>query len=150
MKKNLTSDMLFLKRYITKSNILLGFCLLLVMFIMLFCHLDCPILHATGISCPGCGMLRAWFYLLHFDLKRAFFYHPLWWLPPLVPIFWLLYENKRISHQTYQRFFYILIVFFLCTYLIRILFFRNFVIRFSPKDGMIFQIFSKIYRFLKR
>ena len=37
----------------------------------------CPIKFLTGISCAGCGMTRAWWFFLHGDLRKAFYYHPL-------------------------------------------------------------------------
>lgn len=43
----------------------------------------CPIRFMTGISCPGCGMTRAYLCLLRGDVEGAFNYHPLF---PLVPI----------------------------------------------------------------
>ena len=51
--------------------------------------ITCPIKYITGISCPGCGMTRAWLsLLLRGDLKAAFHYHPLFWiLVPAVPLF---------------------------------------------------------------
>ena len=48
--------------------------------------IGCPIKYATGISCIGCGMTRAWLSLLHLDIRGAFYYHPAFFLPPLVLI----------------------------------------------------------------
>ena len=58
----------------------------------------CPIKFVTGISCAGCGMSRAWLSLLRFDIKKAFYFHPLFWLPPLFIIIFLCkkYINKKI------------------------------------------------------
>jgi hypothetical protein len=33
--------------------------------------------------CPGCGLTRAYRSLSKGDLKRAFYWHPLYWMPPL-------------------------------------------------------------------
>ncbi len=46
--------------------------------------IGCPIKFATGVSCPGCGMTRAWLEALQLHFDRAFAYHPLFWLVPLV------------------------------------------------------------------
>lgn len=43
----------------------------------------CPIKFATGVSCPGCGMTRAWLALLTGKPALALYYHPLVWLPPI-------------------------------------------------------------------
>lgn len=143
--KKTISVLNLLKTYLNQSNLLLGICLLLVMLIMYFFRLDCPILHMTGVSCPGCGMIRAYFALLHLNIKKAAFFHPLWWLPPFVPLVWLLYQKKKISYRTYQNFFLFLTGMFLCAYLIRILFFRSYVVRFSPENGVFFQTIQKIF-----
>ena len=37
-----------------------------------------------GIPCPGCGLTRAFQSLLSGDLRKAFYYHPLWWALPLL------------------------------------------------------------------
>lgn len=45
--------------------------------------IGCPIKWLTGISCPGCGMTRAWLCVLRLDLYHALAYHPLFWMLPL-------------------------------------------------------------------
>lgn len=62
--------------------------------------IGCPIRFATGISCPGCGMTRAWInaLTLRFDLAMA--YHPLFWLvPPLVVI---IAMRQRIPRRLFS------------------------------------------------
>ena len=46
--------------------------------------IGCPIKFMTGISCPGCGMTRAWLSVLHIDFGSAFAFHPLFWILPVV------------------------------------------------------------------
>lgn len=46
----------------------------------------CPIRFATGVSCPGCGMTRAWFELLQLHPGAALAYHPLFWLFPVAVV----------------------------------------------------------------
>lgn len=45
--------------------------------------IGCPIKFLTGLSCPGCGLTRAWTSLLGFHVFDALAYHPLFWLPPI-------------------------------------------------------------------
>lgn len=52
-----------------------------------FFHLvgvGCPIKFVTGVSCPGCGMTRAWLEALQGNLDVALAYHPLFWSVPVV------------------------------------------------------------------
>ncbi|WP_086329406.1 DUF2752 domain-containing protein [Candidatus Enterococcus mansonii] len=44
----------------------------------------CIFKHTFGVPCPGCGMTRAFIHLFHLDFKEAFYYHPLFWLVPIV------------------------------------------------------------------
>ena len=45
--------------------------------------IGCPIKWLTGVSCPGCGMTRAWLCALRLDAYLAVAYHPLFWMLPL-------------------------------------------------------------------
>ena len=45
--------------------------------------LGCVFRTVTGLSCPGCGMTRAWLAALRLDLSAALAYHPLFWAVPL-------------------------------------------------------------------
>lgn len=46
-------------------------------------HIGCPIKFFTGLSCPGCGMFRAWTSFLTLHPLEAFAYHPLFWCVPI-------------------------------------------------------------------
>lgn len=48
--------------------------------------IGCPIKFMTGISCPGCGMTRAWLEALQLHLSVALAYHPLFWAVPLAVV----------------------------------------------------------------
>lgn len=62
----------------------------------------------TGVPCPGCGMTRAMISVLKFEFSDAFYYHPLFCVPPLmlvVGIVALFCKNKRV-----RRFCFIIFV----------------------------------------
>jgi hypothetical protein len=40
----------------------------------------CAFYELTGIPCPGCGLTRAWVFVLHGDLGASLSHHPLGWL----------------------------------------------------------------------
>ncbi len=46
--------------------------------------LPCLFRWAAGIPCPGCGMSRAYLALCSGDFRQAFFWHPLFWAPPII------------------------------------------------------------------
>ena len=58
--------------------------------------LFCPIKLLVGFPCPGCGVTRATFSVLHLDFAAAFQHHPLVWLiTPLV--LWTLGRITLVS-----------------------------------------------------
>lgn len=45
-------------------------------FLKIFFHSLCPVVLVTGFPCPGCGLTRAGFRILHLDFYGAFKIHP--------------------------------------------------------------------------
>lgn len=45
----------------------------------------CVFYNVTGVPCPSCGMTRAWLYFFAFDFRNALFFHPLFWIVPVIP-----------------------------------------------------------------
>ena len=125
---------------------------LLVVLLYVFFHvagIGCPIRFVTGISCPGCGMTRAYIALLHFDLAQATFFHPLW---PLPMIFVLLYAlcaylkrkgiNFKHEDAIINAYAFVNIVAFLTVYFVRIVYLRSDPVVFAPYEGAIFKVLS--------
>ncbi len=96
---------------------------------LLLSGITCPIKQWTGISCPGCGMTRAWLSVLHGDFFAAFSYHPLFWFPlALLPA-------PLLRHTARQRLFWILLVLTLLVWLIRFFLPNDTVVTFAPQEG---------------
>ncbi|MCL2415752.1 MAG: DUF2752 domain-containing protein [Defluviitaleaceae bacterium] len=51
----------------------------------------CIFYRTTGVPCPSCGMTRAFRELFIADIAGAFWYHPLFFLVPLLPL--LIWEK---------------------------------------------------------
>lgn len=55
----------------------------LVGLLLLVTDIGCPFRFLLGVSCPGCGMTRAWLAFLTGDVERALALNPLFWAPVL-------------------------------------------------------------------
>ncbi len=105
-------------------------------------EIGCPIRFLTGISCAGCGMTRAWLSIIKLDVRNAFYYHPLFWIPPLV-VGIVLFKNK-ISKKSYSFLIIFISVIFITVYVIRILNPTNTVVEININNGVIWRIFNDI------
>ncbi len=66
----------------------------------------CPVLHLTGIQCPGCGSQRAIHSLLHFNIIEAWKFNPLMVssLPYLLLGFYLQMQKRpKAWHVTLRK-----------------------------------------------
>lgn len=108
--------------------------------------IGCPIRFATGISCPGCGMTRAWIALLRLDFSAAFHDHPL----VLLPAVWcILYGIKeKMPYRWYKIFLWITIALFLLVWGIRIMDPADTIVEFRPQKGLIGRVLKKITEWL--
>ncbi|WP_147387881.1 DUF2752 domain-containing protein, partial [Fusobacterium periodonticum] len=48
----------------------------------------CLFYNIYGVACPSCGMTRSYMALLHGDIHQAIYFHPLFWVVPLLLIFY--------------------------------------------------------------
>ena len=120
-------------------------CIALIAILLLygFFHISgigCPIKFFTGISCAGCGMTRAWYALLHLNLKEAFFYHPGFFLP-VIALFLFLLKNK-LNKTFYKIFMGIIVFLFILIYFYRMFTQNSDIVVFSPDQSIIVRIFN--------
>ena len=73
---------------------LLGIHLAVLGLLALDCVFGCPFKRIFGISCPGCGLTRAWLCFLGGDWRQAFQYNLLF-LP--TPLFIFLFAHRDTS-----------------------------------------------------
>jgi len=114
--------------------IIFGACITLVLIVLFFYdpathknfYPPCMFYKLTGLFCPGCGFLRAFHQLLHFNLIRALDYNCLSvFLLPLI-IIELLNEivfriQKRKIYQLFipQKFIFVLLILIILFFILR-------------------------------
>ena len=99
---------------------------------------NCPIRFLTGVSCPGCGMTRAWISVLRGNFSAAFSYHPLFLT--MIPAVIVILFRERIPKRLFNGLTWVLIILFLAVYLYRMFFSDGSVVAFRPCDGAIYRV----------
>ena len=103
---------------------------------------SCPIKFLTGISCAGCGMSRAWLSLLKMDFVSAFHYHPLFFLPAVALIVYLLREKMPV--KVYKMSFILMAVAMMVVYVIRLFDVNDSIVVFEPMNNIISRMLKYI------
>ena len=129
-----------LHKILEALSVLLAVVLLYTFFYV--AHIGCPIKFVTGFSCAGCGMTRAWFYLLRGDVAKAFYYHPLFFMPAIM--FFVFVFRERINPKLYKIIWTMAVVIFLGVYFLRMFNPEDAVVVFQPKEGAIYKAFKFI------
>ncbi len=109
--------------------------------------ITCPILFLTGISCAGCGMSRAWISLLQGNFPAAVFYHPLFWIPPLAVLIWLLQDC--LPRRLVVFLMWAACVLFLAVYAFRMTDAENAIVVFHPENGLLARLAAGIWSLLR-
>lgn len=100
----------------------------------------CPQQALFGISCPGCGMTRAYLELfLHGDIKSAFFYHPAFWIVPIAAL--LLFFRKKLPRKVVFIILILIFFFFFSVYIYRFCV-HDPVLLFDIKKGWLYKIWK--------
>ena len=100
--------------------------------------ITCPIKYLTGISCAGCGMTRASLALIHGDIHKAAYYHPLVFMIPAVLLLFLY--RKHMTQKTQKVLLTVGMILFIIVYIQRMADPSNEIVVFSPKSGLIFRL----------
>lgn len=85
-------------------------------------------------------MTRAWICLVHLDIKGAFYYHPLFFLPLIY--FFLFLIRDKISHKMFNCIIVIGIALFITIYIYRLLNPDGIVININIEKGFIYRLFK--------
>lgn len=134
--------MLPLKKWLqgNRYSIVAALCIVFMYLCLFAVGITCPIKHVTGISCPGCGMSRAWFHALTLDFAGAFAYHPLFWLVPAALVMTVL--QKR--HRPARLLLYAVMVSALAVYSFRMADPTDTVVVFAPREGLFARLLREL------
>lgn len=105
--------------------------------------IGCPFKYLTGISDAGCGMSRAWMAVLHGAFTRAFYFHPLWPLPPLAVLLWL--GQSHIPERLYRCLMGAVILAFLVVWIVRFFVPGQDIVVFEPWNGIVGRMLRWMY-----
>lgn len=106
--------------------------------VLFACGITCPIKFVTGVSCPGCGMTRAWLSVLRLDFAAALHYHPLFWAPPLALA--VFFGKPHINCVVYRIIMLTLGAAFIILYACRLMCAGGDVVVFEPENNIVFRI----------
>ena len=128
-----------------KREAIRAFLLILLFYLLLEMGfgIGCPFKFLTGISDAGCGMSRAWRAALHGDFARAFYFHPLWPLPPLALLLWL--GQSQMSKKLYRWLMWAIILAFLLVWVVRFFVPGQNIVVFEPWNGVAGRMLRWIY-----
>jgi hypothetical protein len=116
-----------------KLNIIIFISLVIVFFIYLAIfyfvlkqNSICIFKKIFHFPCPTCGTTRAYINFFKGDIKSSFYYHPLFWLYPILGIIYIFRNTKLFSFGKSKFFWILMLVLFAVTYILRIIFvFKN-------------------------
>lgn len=88
----------------------------------------CPMKRIFKFPCPACGTTRAYITFFKGHPIKALYYHPLYWILPIIAWIVIFSPRPAINHIYNSRFFWIsLIILYIIVYIIRlIVYYPNF------------------------
>ena len=85
------------KNHLIKRHIACIGAICLFIFMQVVLKISCPILYVLGVPCPTCGVSRAMYSLLRWDINLYVYYHPLAF--PLVVSVFLMLHLKQFKRR---------------------------------------------------
>lgn len=113
---------------------IIGVAIVILLYVIL--KIPCPIRYVTGISCPGCGMTRAFVSAIKLDLAAAFGYNPAW-VAVIAGGIALTFLRIFKKERAFEIILYVTLGAIILTYLVRLAFFRDSVVAIELDKGLI-------------
>lgn len=101
-------------------------------------HIGCPIKFTTGLSCPGCGMFRAWTAFLTLHPLEALVYHPLFWAVPIALVAAVLLQEGVLGAKARRAcsiIMAVLLVLLIALWAVRLFTFPDSTLLFGPLEN---------------
>lgn len=125
-----------------KQDISMMFAIIAFSFALGILDIGCPIKYLTGVSCPGCGITRAFFCFFRGDLREAFAYNPMFFVA--VPFVIFVIFERLINRKLFKVCIALICISLILTYIYRMLFMRSDVVVFNPREGLLYKIIVRI------
>lgn len=132
-------DTAFIKTKLKKS---IPYLVIIAVLILFYTFIGCPFKVFLGITCPGCGMSRAFEALLKLDFSLAFQMHPLIFLMPVAAVIFLM--RKKIPAKLYEGLLIAAAVLMFAVYFIR-LFFGSEIVYIDLERGMVYKFLHNLF-----
>ena len=111
----------------------------------LYWFFGCPVKYVTGLSCPGCGITRAWLAAITLHFGEAFRLHPLFLL--VLPGLWLMLSKWGKTHSRLRNVLLgVICAAFIVVYLVRLFWLNDPVVNWST-PGIVQDFTSGFSRF---
>lgn len=132
----------WIKRWLTWDKFLFLLLAVLAVIVLEVSDIGCPILYLTGISCPGCGLTRAYLCLLRGNISGAFYYHPLWWGIPTGVLLGIVSQSSGRFQKVARLGIVLLLFLWILVYIDRMMDTGNPIVLFSPEHGTLAKLFQ--------
>lgn len=133
------------------SRIIKASTLLFIFSFMIFFNIyKCPFKYIFGMSCPICGLTRAFYYALQLNFKLSFHYHLFWPVILIGIIIHVLYELQIIKSNKKQMFIvlYIFAISNLIYFLYRFISGSE-IVYFNFSESLLYRVFVFIKTIIK-
>lgn len=110
--------------------------------------MGCPFRFFLGVSCPGCGITRAWLSFFKGDLSLAFYYHPLFLT--VAPMAVLVLLRKNVDKRLFSVCLGIYIIAMFVVYAMRITDHTQDIVIYKPETGLYMKVIMGIYKYVEK